>query len=108
MDEPLYTNRSHFLLAVVVSEQLRSQLVEEVPLSKVKVTLALGGVEEKRIVVYSFTNNPNQNITEIVPKGSLLSFTFLSGNEIASELNVEIERRRIISPTQVLIFCTNM
>ncbi|MFP3345806.1 hypothetical protein R0J87_25310, partial [Halomonas sp. SIMBA_159] len=45
-----------------IARELRETLIKELPYDLAKMQIAIGGVENDRIIIYSFDNNENKDL----------------------------------------------
>lgn len=92
-------------LASIVNP-IREQLIKEIPPSKASSQIALGGIEDGQMVIYSFNNDPDREVMIQKPNGNIPVYTFISSSKSTMNLDEEIQKKfrpnKHNTPTQTL------
>lgn len=82
-----------------LANSLRDTLIRELPPELALCQVAIGGVENGRIIVYSFNNKADQQMLVLQPSSTDPVYTFLSSSENKMDLDREINQLfRIYKP----------
>lgn len=93
-----YENTERDLL--VLSNDIRRSLLKYFKPKFGSCQMAVGGIENDEIVLYSFSNNESQELVIDKPKGSNLAYSFLHGHNIG--VNPAHELKKLNLTTEIL------
>lgn len=94
----------HELNLLDISSNLRERLIRELAPEQANISLAIGGIQNEKIIFYSFNNNPTQEMLTHVPKGDGIEYVFLHGEQaqlgLTRQAQLLAERYGHRSPTK--------
>ncbi|MFP3322061.1 hypothetical protein R0K05_03100 [Planococcus sp. SIMBA_160] len=73
-----------------IARELRETLIKELPYDLAKMQIAIGGVENDRIIIYSFDNNENKDLKILEPVGIDPVYTCMASSQCEIDFDQEM------------------